>query len=79
MKKAAVLTLFIVFIFSATVSAQEESKAVEKRKEQLERQEEEKKRLAEEAHEEGVRKHMQIQTRNAKAYEKEPTSGAKKQ
>lgn len=70
---------FIIFFFCLNpVQAQEESSEVKNRREQLERQEEEKKRLGEKAHEEGIEKHRDIQTKETKKRMKANSKKAKR-
>ena len=60
-----ILSLFFVLLFTG-IYAQEEPRSVKKRKEQLEKQEDTKKKMAEEAHQEGIEKHMKIQTKETR-------------
>jgi hypothetical protein len=60
------------------VTLAQESRSVEKRKAQLEKQEDEKKRLGEKAHEEGIEKHMQIQTKETRKRMKQNKKKAKR-
>ena len=73
----AITTIFLLFCFTNAL-AQKEPKSVRKRQEQLERQEAEKKRLGEKAHEEGVEKHMKIQTKETRKRMKKNKRKAKR-
>lgn len=57
--------LFLVYMPLSSL-AQEESRAVKNRKEQLEKQEEKKQKMGEKAHEEGIENHMRIQTKETR-------------
>ena len=73
---SAVILFFLSL--SQNLTAQEESRAVKNRKEQLERQEEEKKRLGEKAHEEGIQRHRDIQTKETRKRMKENAKRARR-
>jgi hypothetical protein len=60
-----IISVFFV-LFSAGIFAQDEPKSVSKRKEQLEKQDETKKKVADDAHQQALEKHMKIQTKETK-------------
>ena len=59
-------TFILALGFSVIAFSQEDSKAVTKRKAQLEKQEEKKKKMGEKAHDDSVKKHQKIQTKETR-------------